>query len=289
MLTKIHNRHFSERLFYADSVSAFVGVSPCFNGNIAVSRITNADTGKERDAETGYDFFGARNYSSTITTWLSPDPLLDKYPSISSYAYCNWNPIGFVDPDGREKHIFASNRESNPARNFKDDDGIYFYAHGSIKGYIKNDCGVATLNEEVYSNDLAKYVTDKSNQWKKDAAEGNTSMVFLYACHAGEGDNSLAQQLSEQLNDHETYVIGPMSLLYSEKAERNDAEYMGVASPRSYLFKRPWGVYQNGKLVTTIRGGKCPNKETVKEAVNRQLYLDHLWQSIKNFFKHDNE
>lgn len=60
MLTELHNRHFSERLFYADSVSAFVGVSPCFNGNIAVSRITNADTGKERDAETGYDFFGAR-------------------------------------------------------------------------------------------------------------------------------------------------------------------------------------------------------------------------------------
>mgnify|MGYP003478011502 CR=1 len=45
MLTELHNRHFSERLFYADSVSAFVGASPNYNGNIAVSRITNADTG----------------------------------------------------------------------------------------------------------------------------------------------------------------------------------------------------------------------------------------------------
>ena len=44
MLTELHNRHFSERLFYADSVSAFVGASPNYNGNIAVSRITNADT-----------------------------------------------------------------------------------------------------------------------------------------------------------------------------------------------------------------------------------------------------
>ena len=59
-------------------------------------------TGKERDEETGYDFFGARNYSSAITTWLSPDPLADKYPSISSYAYCNWNPLKYVDPDGRD-------------------------------------------------------------------------------------------------------------------------------------------------------------------------------------------
>ena len=59
-------------------------------------------TGKERDEETGYDFFGARNYSSAITTWLSPDPLLDKYPSISSYAYCHWNPINRTDPDGMD-------------------------------------------------------------------------------------------------------------------------------------------------------------------------------------------
>lgn len=58
-------------------------------------------TGKERDAETGYDFFGARSYSSAITSWLSVDPLSDKYPSISPYAYCGWNPVKYVDPDGR--------------------------------------------------------------------------------------------------------------------------------------------------------------------------------------------
>ncbi|MBR6117784.1 MAG: RHS repeat-associated core domain-containing protein [Paludibacteraceae bacterium] len=58
-------------------------------------------TGKERDEETGYDFFGARSYSSAITSWLSVDPLSDKYPSVSPYAYCNWNPVRYVDPDGR--------------------------------------------------------------------------------------------------------------------------------------------------------------------------------------------
>ena len=30
---------------------------------------------------------------SALATWLSPDPLLDKYPHISPYAYCNWNPV----------------------------------------------------------------------------------------------------------------------------------------------------------------------------------------------------
>ena len=58
-------------------------------------------TGKERDSETGYDYFGARYYLSLLGIWLSPDPLLDKYPSISSYAYCKWNPLKYMDPNGK--------------------------------------------------------------------------------------------------------------------------------------------------------------------------------------------
>ena len=40
-------------------------------------------------------------YTSAQAIWLSPDPLLDKYPYISPYAYCSWNPINKIDPDGR--------------------------------------------------------------------------------------------------------------------------------------------------------------------------------------------
>lgn len=59
-------------------------------------------TGKERDTETGYDYFGARYYLSLLGIWLSPDPLLDKYPNISSYAFCGWNPINRIDIDGQD-------------------------------------------------------------------------------------------------------------------------------------------------------------------------------------------
>ena len=57
-------------------------------------------TSKERDTETGYDYYGARYYSSMLGHWLSPDPLSNKYPNISPYAYCHWNPITRIDPDG---------------------------------------------------------------------------------------------------------------------------------------------------------------------------------------------
>ena len=60
-------------------------------------------TGKEKDEETGYGYFGARYMDHELMTmWLSVDPMSDKYPSISPYAYCAWNPVKLVDPDGRE-------------------------------------------------------------------------------------------------------------------------------------------------------------------------------------------
>ena len=58
-------------------------------------------TGKERDEETGYSYFGARFMDHELMTmWLSVDPLADKYPSISPYAYCAWNPLNSVDLNG---------------------------------------------------------------------------------------------------------------------------------------------------------------------------------------------
>ncbi len=60
-------------------------------------------TGKERDSKTGFSYFGARYYDSDLMTgWLSVDPMADKYPNLSPYAYCGWNPVRLVDPDGRE-------------------------------------------------------------------------------------------------------------------------------------------------------------------------------------------
>ena len=66
-------------------------------------------TGKERDAETGYDYFGARFYDHRKGFWNSVDPLADKYPNVTPYLYCNGNPIMLVDPDGRDTLFFNDN------------------------------------------------------------------------------------------------------------------------------------------------------------------------------------
>ena len=62
--------------------------------------------GKEKDWESGFHYYGARYYwSELLTSWLSVDPMMDKYPSITPYNYCVWNPVKLVDPDGREVYI----------------------------------------------------------------------------------------------------------------------------------------------------------------------------------------
>jgi len=58
-------------------------------------------TGKEKDPETGYSYFGSRYLEHDLMTgWLSVDPMADKYPSLSPYAYCAWNPMKIIDPNG---------------------------------------------------------------------------------------------------------------------------------------------------------------------------------------------
>ncbi len=66
-------------------------------------------TGKERDEETGYGYFGARYMDHELMTmWLSVDPMADKYPSISPYAYCAWNPVRLIDPDGNDWYQYTN-------------------------------------------------------------------------------------------------------------------------------------------------------------------------------------
>ncbi len=37
-----------------------------------------------------------------MTGWLSIDPMMDKYPEVSPYNYCMWNPLRLVVPDGMQ-------------------------------------------------------------------------------------------------------------------------------------------------------------------------------------------
>ena len=57
-------------------------------------------SGKERDWETSYSYFGARYYDSDLSIWLSVDPRASSYPGLTPYNYCANNPVNLIDPNG---------------------------------------------------------------------------------------------------------------------------------------------------------------------------------------------
>lgn len=79
--------------------SVHITESPKHILNVLLSSF--ASSGKEKDEETGYGYFGARYMDHELmSSFISLDRFAEKYPSMSPYHYCMWNPIKFIDPSG---------------------------------------------------------------------------------------------------------------------------------------------------------------------------------------------
>ena len=73
--------------------------------SLLLNRVESRYTGKERDAESGLDYFGARYLSSSMGRFTSPDPFLnsghpDDPQTWNRYSYALNNPLKIVDPTG---------------------------------------------------------------------------------------------------------------------------------------------------------------------------------------------
>jgi RHS repeat-associated protein len=71
------------------------------SGNFGSGDARYKYTTKERDAESGYDYFGARYYDARIGRWMAVDPLAERYAQWSPFGYANENPLRLIDTDGR--------------------------------------------------------------------------------------------------------------------------------------------------------------------------------------------
>jgi RHS repeat-associated protein len=69
-------------------------------------------TGKERDAETGLDYFGGRYFSGAEGRFISPDPKASSARLYdpqrwNRYTYALNNPLYYIDPDGEEVRVYT--------------------------------------------------------------------------------------------------------------------------------------------------------------------------------------
>ena len=106
-------------------------------------------SGKERDEETSYGYFGARYYNSDLSIWLSVDPMADKYPGVSPYTYCANNPVVLKDPDGRIFELYGDQEDVNEAIQLMNN---CFPSSDPIFGLDGNKVTSRELTNEEYSN-----------------------------------------------------------------------------------------------------------------------------------------
>jgi RHS repeat-associated protein len=174
--------------------------------NITI-KYSQSFTGKERDSETGFSYFGARYYDSDILTgWLSVDPMADKYPGLSPYNYCALNPIRVIDPNGDSCVILLASKAVGKAGHMAilvqgkgEDKNWYLY---SKNGEGKNVSGIDMGDENEYGIKYSSIEDFEKNYKKKD-----------YYTHAyvlpttPEQDEIIAQTMKNEL-DKEYNLLG---------------------------------------------------------------------------------
>jgi RHS repeat-associated protein len=100
---------------FGEEIGAGIGGRTTGMMYVANNTLMQRFTGKERDAETGLDYFGARYLSAAMGRFTSPDlPLLsspDNPQTWNLYSYTANNPLSRTDPDGRNWFQVGGNWE----------------------------------------------------------------------------------------------------------------------------------------------------------------------------------
>jgi len=137
-------------------------------------------TGKERDAESGNDYFGARYYASSMGRWMSPDESLDgaimELPQTwNKYSYEYNRPTYGTDPDGRcppcagaiiggvvEGGFDAGKQFIQNGYSFNNFNRQEFFANvagGAVSGAIAGATGGASIVANAFIGDVAAGAT----------------------------------------------------------------------------------------------------------------------------------
>ncbi|MBX7046516.1 MAG: hypothetical protein K1X86_11845 [Ignavibacteria bacterium] len=123
-------------------------------------------TGKERDSETGYDYFGARYYDSRIGRWGGVEPLYDKYIESSPYCYAVNNSLSMKDVNGKDATVSL-----DPQTKTAHFTVTVFYI--SENGYGHDDRRVSS--NSIYDSDVKtyeNYFAEAQNDWNAAAKNG---------------------------------------------------------------------------------------------------------------------
>ena len=220
-------------------------------------------TGKPWQGFNGLGWYDnrARMLDALTGRFTTPDPLAEKYPWESPYAHCANNPVNNIDPTG-EEIVFGVNPTSDKAkelRNFaynhyRDDNAINIFAHGQKKQFTVYDY---KKGEDIKINNsvvLNSYLQNNSQIWQNRKEEEKVTIV-LHCCETGKGENSIAEQLSSELEN--VKVIAPSDYDSVTKGNKEYVKNGGV-----------WRIFENGNETGTSPGNQHPNKGSFEKVID---------------------
>ena len=157
-------------------------------------------TGKERDSESGNDYFGARYYGSSMGRFLSPDPSqlyfadLTNPQSFNLYSYGYNNPLTDIDPSGMDACAYDNGDGTSAIVNAADGgavncpgNGFYITTNQQVTGvgYDSNgDLAVAgTADGSLINPDGSAYNPSQSITVNGD--DGSSSYIGLQPISSG--------------------------------------------------------------------------------------------------------
>jgi RHS repeat-associated protein len=126
------------------------------NSDYVIDNVRQKFTSKERDSESKLDYFLARYYSSTHGRFTGVDPLLASAKPImpqswNRYAYCNNNPLFYIDPTGLDWYHKKGNNQpewhdDNPGDGYEPWTDMNYYA-GEGHGWVHLNRYAGTFTE----------------------------------------------------------------------------------------------------------------------------------------------
>ena len=194
-------------------------------------------TGKEKDSETGYYYFGARYYNSDLSIWLSVDPIADKYPSLSPYNYCAWNPMRLVDPNG-DTVVVRDNAKEHVMSAYNNDPNFR-------QVYDK-------LNTSAYTYTFDEWSDFKNG--KEGEFDPNTRTIgYKYGQNRGVGDQRITGFSDFRALYEETYHAYQMEL-YSNGAIQEPPSLFKEALAWKFSLTAPGTNFSNVYVGETVAG-----------------------------------
>jgi RHS repeat-associated protein len=171
-------------------------------------------TGKERDAETGLDYFGARYISSTQGRFASPDPLLssgtvESPQSWNRYTYALNNPLRYIDPLGLfEWDASAGGSDTTEQLEAKRDNKALTKrerkaAKRALKFRERFRAALATASNAASSNQLSQDQQQQVQESVDSYGDENVHNGVL----VGVRDNVRGSQAITLLNDDDTVTV----------------------------------------------------------------------------------